>query len=296
MAKDKGEGKMSLIKAIFLVASIVTTLSGVFDTSTVQAAKKVIAVVDVVNQTNYTEGSTAATQFQGEVTSRLVQSGAFGVVERAQLNYVLRELNLHQTGLIEGQTAIALGNKVGAEYTFIANLIELNAGIVDHFAYNALNGRVAFNCKVVDNKTGYVKISEVVKGSQSQHIGPKDRPQASQINNLLAGAVREAAKSIADKIYEFGSAVTATVMRVNGDKAYVNLSTEQGARIGGLYVAFKEGQPLIDPASGDVIGVEEEELGFLKVIEVKGNYCVMQIKKGEGKIKAGCKIKRYIKR
>jgi len=287
---------MGLIKSAFLVVTTITMLFGVFGMSTVEAGKKVIAVMDVVNKTNSREGVLASNQFQEEITARLVQGGAFEVVEREQLKYVLKELQLHKTGLIEGQTAIELGQKIGAEYTFIANLSEYNAGIVDHFAYNALNCRVAFNCKIIDNKTGFVKISEIVKGSQSCHVGPKDHPQPSQVSNLLAGAVREAAQNIANKIQEVGNAIIASVMKVTGNKVYVNLGNTQGARVGGLYIAFREGQPLVDPGSGEILGVEEEELGLLKVTEVKGNYCVMQIKKGQGSIKSGCKVKRYVKR
>ena len=274
---------------------VVALIISVVPYSVDAAAKKVIAIMNVSNMSGVRGAEYVTNHFRESITGVLVQSGTFDVVERYQLDSVFQELAFHETGVIDAKTAIALGKKTGAEYTLIANLVELNAGVVDHFAYKALNGRATFNCKLIDNKTGLIKLSEMVKGSKSKHISDNSRTDQSEVKNLLSGAADECAEKFANRISELGG-VTASVMQVSSGKVYVNLGSDQGARVGGMYIAYREGKQLIDPGSGDVIGTTEENVAILKVEEVKGNYCVMVIKKGDEKSLMGCKVKKLVKR
>lgn len=49
---------------------------------------------------------------------------------------------------------------------------------------------------------------------------------------------------------------------------------------------------LIHPVTGEVLGVEEETIGTIKIREVKPNYAVGEIKKQHLPFKTGYKVKR----
>ena len=47
-----------------------------------------------------------------------------------------------------------------------------------------------------------------------------------------------------------------SVMKVSGKKVYVNVGSEQGVKVGDTYVIYREGESLVDPTTGDILGVE----------------------------------------
>ena len=58
------------------------------------------------------------------------------------------------------------------------------------------------------------------------------------------------------------------------------------------YTVYKEGAPLVHPATGEILGIKETVLGTVKVKDVKSNYSIAEIKKEKGSFKTGDKIKR----
>jgi curli biogenesis system outer membrane secretion channel CsgG len=78
-------------------------------------ARKVCAVIDFVDKTQYGQGRLAAAGSE-VLTNYLVNSGQFRVVERQKLSSALGEQQLAQTGLVDTTTAARVGKIVGAKY------------------------------------------------------------------------------------------------------------------------------------------------------------------------------------
>ena len=87
---------------------------------TIPLEKKVIAIKDF----EVVVGSSrdAAKYVQEDVTSLLVDSGQFSVVERAKLGTLLEEIQLGQTGAIDPATAQKAGKLLGAEIILTGTL------------------------------------------------------------------------------------------------------------------------------------------------------------------------------
>ena len=62
--------------------------------------------------------------------------------------------------------------------------------------------------------------------------------------------------------------------------------------MGEKYILYREGNVVTHPVTGEIITVEEDYLGQLKVVEVNSNYSVCEIVKAKKDVQKGDKIKR----
>lgn len=260
----------------------------------VEAAKKVVAITQVGYNANTHFQRLAANEFYTKLETAIQNCGAYTVVERGRLNSVVRELGLQQTGLISNESSVSIGKMTGAAYTVIGSVVGANVAIQDIVLYRTVKAKAEFNYKIVDNKTGEVKVAEMVKGSASKHLSDKVRLTVDQEDMLLSRAVSEAVERISSKLTELNPLV-GSVMEISGNKAYVNLGSAQGVRVGDLYKVFKEGKPLRDPM-GNIIGVVEEDIAYAKVVEVQPNYCVLEAKKLKGALSNRCQARKVTKK
>lgn len=252
------------------------------------AAKKVVAVTGVESSVGTSYGRKAAQDFESQLVTALVQSGRYDVVERTQLDHVIRELGLHSTGLISGNTAIQFGQLTGADYTVIGNVIAADVERFDNYLYKGYKGKVKFNFKFIDNKTGMIKIAQIVEGSDTVSEFENKNPDR---NILLSGAVNDASKKIVELINSV-NVLTGVVAGVSGDEAYIDLGSENGAHVGEKYIVYREGNVITHPVTGEIIAVKEEFVGVIKVKEANANYSVCEISKSKTPIKKGDKVKR----
>lgn len=271
-----------------LLMLMVLSLFVLMLSATCFAAKKVVAVTGVESSVGTSYGRKAAQDFESQLVTALVQSGRYDVVERTQLDHVIRELGLHSTGLISGNTAIQFGQLTGADYTVIGNVIAADVERFDNYLYKGYKGKVKFNFKFIDNKTGMIKIAQIVEGSDTVSEFENKNPDR---NILLSGAVNDASKKIVELINSV-NVLTGVVAGVSGDEAYIDLGSENGAHVGEKYIVYREGNVITHPVTGEIIAVKEEFVGVIKVKEANANYSVCEISKSKTPIKKGDKVKR----
>lgn len=252
------------------------------------AAKKVVAVTGVEYSSSAYMGRRAAADFESQLVTVLVDSGRYDVVERNQLNYVVRELGLQSSGMISGNTAIKFGQMTGADYTVVGNVIAADVQRFDNYLYKGHKAKVKFNFKFIDNKTGMIKIAKIVEGSDTVSEFENSNPDK---NILLSGAVNDASKKIVEMINRL-NVLTGVVAAINNDKVYIDIGSDAGAHVGEKYILYREGNVVTHPVTGEIITVEEDYFGQLKVVEVNSNYSVCEIVKAKKDVQKGDKIKR----
>lgn len=271
------------ILMLMMLSLLVMTFS-----ATCFAAKKVVAVTGVEYSSSAYMGQRAAADFESQLVTALVDSGRYDVVERNQLNYVVRELGLQSSGMISGNTAIQFGQLTGADYTVVGNVIAADVETFNNYLYKGYKGKVKFNFKFIDNKTGMIKIAKIVEGSDTVSEYENTNPDR---NILLSGAVNDASKKIVELINSV-NVLTGVVAAVNNDKIYIDLGSDTGAHVGEKYIVFREGNVVTHPVTGEIIAVEENYFAQLKVVEVNSNYSVCQVVKAQKPVQKGDKIKR----
>lgn len=253
------------------------------------AAKKVVAVMPIESN-GYRLEEKAANELEAHLETILVQSGSYEVAERTSLNNVLREQGLSASGLV-GANAIEFGNLTGTDYTILGSVVSADVGPFDNFLYKGTRGVVKFNFKFVDNRTGIIKIAEMVEGSKSV---PSFQGGGSDADMIISSATSDAANDIM-KLINKHNPLTGTVIFVNDTQLYIDLGFENGLKEGEKLVAYRDGKPIIHPVTQELIAVEEVELGKVKVNEVKDSHSVCTITDGKGLIKTGDKVKRVVK-
>lgn len=273
--------------ALFIaaMAMLFSFLAG--DTSL--AAKKIVAVMPI-DSNGYRLEEKAARELEAHLETILVQSGSYEVAERTSLNNVLREQGLSSSGLV-GANAIEFGNLTGTDYTILGSVVSADVGPFNNILYKGTRGVVKFNFKFVDNRTGIIKIAELVEGSKSV---PTFQGGGSDAEMIISSATNDAANDIM-KLINKHNPLTGTVIFVNNDQLYVDLGFENGLKEGEKLVAYRDGKPIIHPVTQELIAVEEVELGKVKINEVKDSYSVCTITDGKGLIKTGDKVKRVVK-
>lgn len=253
-----------------------------------QAAPKVVAVTQVTDRTNSYSGQRVAADLESQLIAILVQSGVYTVVERSQLDSVVKEMGLGSTGMIDASTAVEFGRLTGSDYTVVANIIGADVQFFNNMLYKGHKAKVKLNFKFIDNTTGVIKIAEVLEGSNTVTELETMYPDK---DIMLSGAANDVAKKVVERINELNP-VTGTIISVSGNSVYVDLGSDMGVKVGQKYTIYREGKVLIHPVTKEILGVEEQNLGILEITEVKPNYSLGEIKKSRGAVTVGAMIKR----
>jgi len=100
-----------------------------FSKSAVTLSNRKIAVIPF----SYVDGrkSSAGVIISERITTQLVNQNAFEVVERAQLEKVMKELNLQSSGIMNEQTTKEIGKILGVEAIITGSLIAKKQGVVE---------------------------------------------------------------------------------------------------------------------------------------------------------------------
>ena len=66
------------------------------------------------------------------------------------------------------------------------------------------------------------------------------------------------------------------IIKVDGARAWINLGSSSGIKMGDNFKIFNVGEALIDPDSGAKLGADEKQTGNAFVVEVQDKYAIIQ--------------------
>jgi curli biogenesis system outer membrane secretion channel CsgG len=127
-----------------------------------------------------------------KLVTSLVGLGTCQVVERSQLEKVLREQNLGTEGRIDPSTAAKVGRILGVDALVIGNVsvFELKGMPESNDAFwdnKKLSARIAVNFRVVDTTTAVVELSNEQTGMSSAPPKSAASTGASKVGSVLGG-------------------------------------------------------------------------------------------------------------
>jgi Curli production assembly/transport component CsgG/Glucodextranase, domain B len=165
----------------------------------------------------------------------LVNQRRFELVERQQLEVVLRELKLSQTELVDPETAAKIGKIVAAEGILIGAVTETP---------QALEVFVRF----VDVETAVVLAAEDIYGED--------------LSLRTMGALIE---GLASKFRQRFPLLEGLVIKAEGKRVFVDLGSKQAIKKYMKLMLFREGEVIKHPETGKVLGADTETLGEARV-------------------------------
>jgi curli biogenesis system outer membrane secretion channel CsgG len=230
-----------------------------------------------------------------QLTTALVESGRYIVVERAELGAVLREQDTAAQRIVSAETAAQVGQVLGAQLLVVGNVTEFDQKKGGGMSLNVMGGSlgkqstvgaVGIDVRVIDTTTGQVIQSKhtegkVVQKNVSAGINVKAVTFGSdQFNGTPLGqATRQAIEQAAGLIAQATERVrwSARVVDVTGDVLYLNVGVNDGIRPGDVFVISRPGRQLTDPSTGLALGSVEQQLGEVQVVDVQEKFSTAKI-------------------
>ncbi len=241
-------------------------------------------------------GPAARNTIDTQFSENQLLSSKFSVIERDKLALVLKEQGLAQTGAVDPSTAAKVGKLLGVKYIIMGGIDKFNIdntkGGVGKFGVggNLTQSKVTINFRVVDTTTAERILSlsadgEVKKGGG--FVGGTSLSRDAEWG-IASETIQKAAKAVVDKFTtgEYLARVTSAaapaggiegkVIKVEGNKAYINLGASSGIKMGDKFNVISVGEALIDPDTGAKLGASEKQTGNGAVVEVQDKFAIIE--------------------
>lgn len=189
-----------------------------------------------------------------KLTTAFVNLNRFKVVERAQLEQVLKEQKLGISGIIDISSAVEIGNAIGVEAVVCGSIVRSGQS-------------ASIDARLVDTETAAI-------------ICAKDAYATSISLPALSAMIQR----VAEKIKEDMPLITGYVISVEGESLTLDLGHAKGVRKGVRGHVYREGEKIIHPVTKEVIGKKINELCDIRITQVFEGYSMAVVTKSKGGI------------
>lgn len=267
-----------------IMISLLLVLSCAF-LAQAENVKKTVAIITFSNATPYPRLGAAVAE---TLTVELVKNKNYKVVERSKLKQILGEQYLAVSGAVDLESnPIPLGKLKGVDYLITGAVLKAEQSTQSmHIPlFGGIGGRkskteIGISVRLVDVKTGEIIMAEEATGDSSSGgasiggIGSFNEFESSSYGE----ATKEAVKNIVDKLNQMNP-VEGLVVKVDGDKVYIDLGRQDGIEKGQEFKVFVEGELIKHPVTGEIMGTDRIEKAIIKVEDVLTSMSVCQLKK-----------------
>ncbi len=226
------------------------------------------------------------------MTTALLESERFIVLERAQLQQILAEQELKGNKLTAQSTGPALGKLTGVQFFIYGAVTEfgtddsggglsigVSGGGIGSLLSGALShqsssGTVAMDIRLVDSTTGQViqthKVSEEIESSGFDlSLGYKgvnfggNEFQKTPLGEAVRAAITTAVKKIALDADQ--SQWVGLVVDFDGEEVFVNAGSNSGVKEGDIFTIERVVKTLTDPSTGEILLVKKKTMGIVEL-------------------------------
>lgn len=129
------------------------------------------------------------------------------------------------------------------------------------------SGMLLVNAQIIDTATGGVKATFSMKGrfAGGKSIVNRRGGMPSSVN--YTRMARSVAAEMTDQLVAF--VFPMKVILVKGDLVWINRGSDGGLKMNQVLQAYRPGEELIDPDTGENLGSAEMDIGQLKVVQIK---------------------------
>jgi curli biogenesis system outer membrane secretion channel CsgG len=240
-------------------------------------------------------GPAARNQIDTAFSENAKLSEMFTVLEREKLAMVMKEQGLAASGAVDPQQAAKVGKLLGVKY--------IVTGGIDKFAINTTRGGIGgiggnmttadavISVRFVDTTTAERIISINAAGQVKKGGGMIRGASLSRDAEwgIASEAIMKAAAAVADKLVNEGhlskvsaaagatGGVDSRIVKVDGARAYINIGSSSGVKVGDKFVIIHRGEEIVDPVTGMKLGADEKQTGTGVVVEVAERYAIITV-------------------
>ena len=249
-----------------------------------------VGIVDFVNKSSYGAGR-LGTSASDILTTELFKTGAFILVERAQLRQVLGEQSLGQTGVVNAETAAQAGKVLGLNALVTGSISQfgVSTGGADYGVYKqkVQTAKCTVDVRVVDASTGQLLFADSGRGEfekkAQEVLGMGSR--AGYDETLGQEALRSAITKFMDNLVQRLQSVdwSGAVAMVSGTDVYINAGRDVGLNPGDVLMVQTLGQEIIDPQTKVLLGRTRGAVkAELMVTEIDERFTIAKVRSGTG--------------
>ncbi|MEI6856116.1 CsgG/HfaB family protein [Psychrilyobacter sp.] len=250
----------------------------------VVSPKRKVVIAEFKNQTRF--GSRRlGNNLTDVITTELVKSNRFIVLEREDLAKVMQEINFSNT---LGQGQLASERKFqDADYVITGAITKYSVnttgskGVIS--TTKTQRAEISFDMKMINVRTGEVVLSDQGEGVSDVEYGTTlgVGSTGGYDEGLEQEAFRAAAIDVMDNIIETVDKTPwmANVAKVSGNKLYINAGRKSNVEIGTKLGVYKQGEKI--EFNGKFLGFEENKVGEAKVVDYLGEDAAILEYKGE---------------
>lgn len=154
------------------------------------------------------------------------------------------------------------------------------------------HGSLEVSVQVVDTTTGQIKSTFQLASSFSSGERTVNRaggvPSASRFSVLAKKVSAQMVDQLLDLVFPV------RILKVQGDRVYLNRGKDGGFRKGMTLKVFVEGEALVDPYTNEVLGSAEEYAGKIKVTRINPKFTLATVvdRSTGTEIVAGCIVRK----
>ena len=236
------------------------------------------------------------------LTTALVETGRFVVLERKAIEQAMTEQDFGASGRVNPETAPTIGQAIGAqvlitgditEFTYQKSSLGGNLSILRSVGATGerIKAMVALDIRLIDAVTGEVVFSKRVEGdaaatgvSAEIQISDQQFGTAMGSHTPLGQASREALTGAVAAIVEGMKKVpwSGRVVEVRDASVYVNAGSEAGIQPGMTLDVYAQSEALIDPETGVQLGTPDRKVGTIRITQLEEKYSVAEVVSGDG--------------
>lgn len=235
------------------------------------------------------------------LATALVKSGKFVVIERKEIEEVLKEQKLGLSDLVTPETAPQVGKLLGVEMLVVGSVTELGEvkrniggglGVIGA-GISQDQARATVDIRLVNTTSGEILAAETKEGTETT-VGVKARYQNINFGDMtawdntdLGKATREAVNGCVELIVENMDKIpwSGRIIKVNADGSILMKPGSVGNVTAGMeFDVFSQGEDIVDPDTGQSLGKEETKIGRIKAVAdmLSGKAFRAQVVSGSG--------------
>ena len=252
--------------------------------------KKRVAVFAFEDKTDHTwhwwDGRGPGDGMADMLTTALVKSGKYTVVERKEINQLLDEQKLGQAGIVTQESAAQVGKMLGVELAVVGSVTEFGyskkeQGIrIKGFGVGGKSQKatVAVDVRLINTTSGEILKAENVRKDESSTGVSFSSPdldltnQSDFDNSIVGKATRAAIDEIVTLINQNSESLpwSGKILMIKEGVVYFKPGADEGVKVGDSYAIYTKGEELIDPDTGLSLGSEEKKIGTIEVTGFAG--------------------------
>jgi curli biogenesis system outer membrane secretion channel CsgG len=262
-----------------------------------QSQKPRIAVLGFENNTTFTFlGDRLGLAASDEMTTQLVRTGEFSVIERRQIDAILAEQKAGMSGVVDPATAARIGKVLGAQMVIVGSItkfsMDTKSGGIGPLSAKFTEAESTIDARAINTTTGEIMI--VADGSGKKRFGGAGYKEINFEKNFDAGiaqealrpAVEETVKKLLSDKSRFAALAAAApsgaVVGARGTDFYIDRGANLGVEVGQRFDVMRAVQEITD-ASGNVLDVVTEKVGVLEITRVLTQSSIAKLVEGQAK-------------